>query len=106
VWRIVSKLSKLSRPCVSDEEPAALRHVAHDLPLAALVLPVLNGRGLSDIEEFNMLGDMLAYEAREPVREPDDAEPIDEGLEPDDAEPIDEVDALRVARVLCSVLAM
>eukprot|EP00277_Geminigera_cryophila_P041880 CAMPEP_0173090836 /NCGR_PEP_ID=MMETSP1102-20130122/27324_1 /TAXON_ID=49646 /ORGANISM="Geminigera sp., Strain Caron Lab Isolate" /LENGTH=196 /DNA_ID=CAMNT_0013976121 /DNA_START=1 /DNA_END=589 /DNA_ORIENTATION=+ len=87
-----------------DEESAALRHVAHDLPLAALVLPVLNGRGLSDIEEFNMLGDMLAYEAREPVREPDDAEPIDEGLEPDDGDPIDEVDSLRVATsaLLCA----
>jgi len=67
---------------------------------------VLNGQGLSDIEELNTLGDMLAYEAREPVREPDDAEPIDEGLQPDDGDPIDEVDTLRVAQVLCSALAM
>jgi len=55
VWRNVSKLSKLSRPCVSDEESAALRQVAHDLPLAALVLPVLNGRGLSNIKKQTVL---------------------------------------------------
>jgi len=49
---------------------------------------------------------VLAYEALEQVREPDDAEPIDEGLQPDDGDLIDEVDALRVARVLCSALAL